>query len=365
MHFIGVSFLMGVSLVAQAPEGAQLGGVVLGSDGEPAAGVSVLVRGEDGRSPLGAARSEDDGSWWFHTNRDLPERVVVFAVASDGRASELVKAGLGSPDVHLHLKAPGAIALTARGRRGEQLSVFVHSLRHAAGGHVRVGFRSVTFEGDTLRFEGLPAGLTEVIVNDGPERAGLRRVHVKPGAVAKATITLLQRGGIEGAVVDPVARASWGAPLDGVLLPGAGGERNQNPQRLRQGRLSWQGLPAGAHRLSVRTRDGFELARDVEVLPGRQVDLGELPLVIPTVAGTLGLELTGAAGAVRVVRLLSGSPAIEGGVKPGDLIVSADGTDVTELAVAERVLTGKPGTRVHLEVLRGEETRSLTVERAR
>lgn len=69
---------------------------------------------------------------------------------------------------------------------------------------------------------------------------------------------------------------------------------------------------------------------------------------------------------VRVVTPLVGSPALEAGLLPNDLIVSVDGMDVSsmELPLVSARLKGTPGTSVSLGVLRGEETVSMTVQRA-
>lgn len=55
---------------------------------------------------------------------------------------------------------------------------------------------------------------------------------------------------------------------------------------------------------------------------------------------------------MKLINVLPNSPAADGGVRPGDLIVEVDGTDVREMSTDEAagLLTGKSGSRVALTV---------------
>jgi serine protease Do len=84
--------------------------------------------------------------------------------------------------------------------------------------------------------------------------------------------------------------------------------------------------------------------------------------------GYLGMDLknppagtTAPAGAV-VSAVEPRSPAAAAGVKPGDVIVSFDGEEITEPAALVLLLTRAPvGVEVPVEILRGAETITLTV----
>ena len=73
-----------------------------------------------------------------------------------------------------------------------------------------------------------------------------------------------------------------------------------------------------------------------------------------------------ATGGVRVVRPIKDSPAMEAGLKEGDVILKADGTDLCgmelDTAISDYV-KGEEGTSVHLEILRDGETFEVDVER--
>jgi S1-C subfamily serine protease len=83
---------------------------------------------------------------------------------------------------------------------------------------------------------------------------------------------------------------------------------------------------------------------------------GSRPLP-PTVAERLGRRQ-----ALEVVQLLDGSPAAAGGVRPGDLIVSLDGSVVGGVGDLQRLLVGDlVGRRVEVEVERDGRSLKLGV----
>lgn len=87
---------------------------------------------------------------------------------------------------------------------------------------------------------------------------------------------------------------------------------------------------------------------------------GEVP------AGDVGLELT-RQYYLRVVAVADGSPAARAGIRTGDYLRAIDGKPAREMAafVGERMLRGKPGSKVTLTVIRGNaaEPHQVEVER--
>lgn len=67
----------------------------------------------------------------------------------------------------------------------------------------------------------------------------------------------------------------------------------------------------------------------------------------------------------EVSEVTSGGPAEEAGVEPGDVLIRADGADVSEISLEETKnrVKGEEGTSVELVFLRGDEEVALTVER--
>ena len=72
-------------------------------------------------------------------------------------------------------------------------------------------------------------------------------------------------------------------------------------------------------------------------------------------------------GTITVLEPMEGSPAEAAGLKEGDLITKVEGTDVTIDNVSEMsdAIKGEEGTKVKLEIQRGEETFETQVERQR
>src|SRR5207253_9016127 len=69
----------------------------------------------------------------------------------------------------------------------------------------------------------------------------------------------------------------------------------------------------------------------------------------------------------EVGRVIPGTPAERAGIKNGDKIVTVDGTDVTNLQTDEVAtkVKGPEGSPVTIGILRGQDTLSFTLNRAR
>ncbi|HEY8476761.1 MAG TPA: S41 family peptidase [Chloroflexota bacterium] len=82
----------------------------------------------------------------------------------------------------------------------------------------------------------------------------------------------------------------------------------------------------------------------------------------------IGVQITREAeeGPLLVVEVFDGSPALQAGLRPGDLILAADGHDLTRLSLQEAVnhIKGPEGSAVELLVRRGQRDVSLRVSRA-
>ena len=68
---------------------------------------------------------------------------------------------------------------------------------------------------------------------------------------------------------------------------------------------------------------------------------------------------------IQVIAPIRESPAEEAGIKSGDFITKINGVSYTgdELTQASNIIKGEEGTKVTLEILRGEQTLTLDVER--
>ncbi len=73
--------------------------------------------------------------------------------------------------------------------------------------------------------------------------------------------------------------------------------------------------------------------------------------------GGLGIEVTMENGVVKVVSPIDDTPAYKAGIKPGDYIISLDGTTVVGMSLNEAVdkMRGTVGTKIRLTIRRGSE----------
>lgn len=73
--------------------------------------------------------------------------------------------------------------------------------------------------------------------------------------------------------------------------------------------------------------------------------------------GGLGIEVTMENGVVKVVSPIDDTPAFRAGLKPGDYIISIDGTPVIGMTLNEAVekMRGKVGTKIKLTIRRASE----------
>ena len=76
-----------------------------------------------------------------------------------------------------------------------------------------------------------------------------------------------------------------------------------------------------------------------------------------------GLVLVGVAAGVRVMGVLTSTPAALAGIHEHDLILAVNGTPAAKLGLAKvrQILDGPPGMPVHLRVLSGSTTRDATL----
>lgn len=70
-------------------------------------------------------------------------------------------------------------------------------------------------------------------------------------------------------------------------------------------------------------------------------------------------------GKITIVSPFEGSPADAAGLQPGDVLLEADGVDLSsmDLTGAAELIRGPAGTTVHLTVQRGQETFEVEIER--
>ena len=79
----------------------------------------------------------------------------------------------------------------------------------------------------------------------------------------------------------------------------------------------------------------------------------------------IGVTIQQSEGKLVILKVAEGGPAEEAGMLPGDILVAADGAELSglDLTQVRPLIQGKEGTTVELTVLRDKEQLVLTVER--
>jgi carboxyl-terminal processing protease len=96
-------------------------------------------------------------------------------------------------------------------------------------------------------------------------------------------------------------------------------------------------------------------------------EYGEMMVTTRGEFGGLGMQVTMENGAVKVISPIDDTPAAHAGIKPGDLILTIDGSAVSDMTLSEAVekLRGAVGTSVKLTMRReGAEPFELSLTRA-
>lgn len=190
------------------------------------------------------------------------------------------------------------------------------------------------------------------------------------------TLDLSEPGGIEGEVVDergePVSGARVSVGVAPAYLP-AGALPPGVAQTDGNGRFVLNGVAEGTHVLdALSSVAGRGQARGVEVRSGRVTDGVRITLAPAggddlveggNVAMTLGERGAGPEREVVVMAVAPSGEAERAGVTAGDVIAGLDGSRPANLSDARRRLSGRPGTDVVIELLRGDERVVLRIAR--
>ena len=160
-----------------------------------------------------------------------------------------------------------------------------------------------------------------------------------------------------GALAD---RQSALARADGALLPGESGRAFAEVYaRIKDEYVD----EVDDHALMEKAIRGMVAALDPH---SAYLDSSELEQVRVSTMGSypgVGIEVAGAQGAVRVLKVIDGTPAQAAGLLAGDQLVGIDGTEVgADLAGALARLRGPSGTLVRLSIRRSTLPQTLEFE---
>ena len=128
-------------------------------------------------------------------------------------------------------------------------------------------------------------------------------------------------------------------------------------QRVREGYVD----PVDEHVLMSQAARGLVAALDSHSTLLDAAEYAQLKASTDGSYAGIGVEVEGAAGALRIVRCLDGSPAMRAGLKTGDQIIGIDGREVgaANIDAAAAQLRGAPGSAVQLTLYREKTTGGL------
>ncbi|HTQ02220.1 MAG TPA: carboxypeptidase regulatory-like domain-containing protein [Polyangiaceae bacterium] len=362
-----------LDLVLPAPREAVRFQVTNGDDA-PVELASVTVLSIDPDAPLRETLFTDaEGTAEIADARGLALRVVVEAAGYPRKvtvvehAPELVRVTLEAG-----VLVEGEIT-AVRGRK----DVAGALVTLVTGGARRV---SRTDSEGRYRFADVAIGAVHLAVNH-PDyaRAELDATVAATGRADRAfelpPIDLSEPGGVEGDVVDadgnPVAGARVAVGSAPAFLP-AGALPPGVTQTDSSGHFVLDGIAEGHATLEAVSALSGRGHTTVDVRAGRVADRVRIVLAAKAseempeggnVAVTLGERGTGSALEVVVASVAPSSEAERAGVAVGDVLVGVDGARPTSMSDARRRLTGRPGSDVVLELVRGGTREVLRVAR--
>ncbi|MCY1023344.1 carboxypeptidase regulatory-like domain-containing protein [Pyxidicoccus sp. MSG2] len=280
---------------------------------------------------------------------------VHFWATNGGRRGDLPSVPSSRTAVTLQLVAGGRLTGTVRsagGRAVEGFRLVVTSLRTDDDFLTR---QELDFAGDRFVVEDMLAGRVALTATLPDGRAGKAEATVTADGVTQVDVVVEAGGALTGRLVDVS-----GAPLaggfvdvDGVFSPTAGAD----------GRFRVEDLAPGPHRVIAWGRRGQLADRQVTLVSGKPVDLGDWRMGPGRVEpGRLGLYFGMSGDDVTVSLLAEGGPATS--LRVGDVVRSIDGATVRDAGEARQRELGAPGSPATLVILREGRTYPVTLTRA-
>jgi hypothetical protein len=264
----------------------------------------------------------------------------------------------------LTIRRTGSVSGTARAPGGAAPETLTVALRDRNTGFAR----SETFfrTGGQFALRDLPAGSFEVVVR-APEGSGRAEAVLAEGQdLTGVTVTLEASATITGRVVS----LADGSPIPGCLIHVQARQdasrgrtfTDKQPMSDKDGRFEVKNAPSGrveitAFPLDFQESGHFVGRRVVTVESGRANDIGDLRVPRQRLKpgeprGDVGFELAQTPPdadpeqeSLRVALVRPDGPAAASGMRPGDVIVSVDGMDVSgDRMLFWSMITVPPGT---------------------
>ncbi|MEW5847467.1 MAG: carboxypeptidase regulatory-like domain-containing protein [Myxococcota bacterium] len=361
--------------------GAAIGGLVMDDDGMMVAGARVELAPEwqGGEAVWASVTTGDDGRFLFEDvpnehHYDVTARLGdLEAVMDDVRpgntalilqlsASAMIEGRVvdeaGAPVTAFHVRAEFARDVGPKNPQGGMVRRGMDKARDVvdADGRFSLGpFRRGRYEVEVTTVDGrMGRGQGDVL---GKASVDVGEIKLRSsGVVTGRVVSRADQNPVLGAVISRFARGAESAVtgVDGrftIRVPSGGNWLNVShpgffEKRINAGNIDPHGAPVDVG--------------DVVLIPGSRREIeGRQGF------GGVGARLKGDHGKVVVESLMDEGAGARAGLKAGDVVLSADGEDLSGKSVQEAVsnIRGESGSTVWLKVRRGNEVVEIPVRR--
>lgn len=324
-----------------ASGGARIEGVAVGPDRKPLADCWIEVRADGAHRPPPfhqPAPVLTDAAGRFVIEGVFGPELTVEASGPDGRLRAIAAHVTAGARLRLELQPPSTLVATVR-YHGADVTDATVVLRQPSTGWVR---RLTT--PSPIRIPMVLAGDYELTVTS-------------PTAYARRTVTVGSAATTRAEVAVDIVLAPWAA-VRGTLhgrdgKPWAGATVDVDDLLVRRpletaadGRFAVDRLAGGAQTLQFFGNGGEMLSFDLELVPGRSLDLGVITArsafdhqSMATASKDLGLEFSVEAGTLRIANVDPSGPAARAGLRRGDIVRAVGTLTVDDAAAAMSSLT--------------------------
>lgn len=349
-------------------DAATIDGFVVDANGHSVSGARVDCLKYGKKLPPVRVESSSNGSFSCAVS-DGPHRIR--ATHADHGSGTVGQIEAPADGVEVRLASAGGvrgIVTTSDGEPVKSFAIRVIQARLASDGATRVFNKPGTPFSDEAGAYDLPladAGTYHLVATAGQGQSHPVVVEVPSAGYGQADFVIDRGGTIAG-----VVRTTGGQPIAGASIRAPGGYTGKPVFSESDGSFELTNVAAGDRSVRV-VRRGYvsKTTSGVEVRPGETTNVAfELQ---PSERPDAVLEYTGIGAVVvqddgiRIVRLVKRGPAAKADMLVEDVIIGVDGTDIRGMAMvsATEMLRGPAGTKVTLEVQRGDEVLTVTIER--
>jgi hypothetical protein len=352
----------------EQPGADTIQGLVLEPDGTPSLNAFVVLSSDAGRrGPRSVASTDEEGRFSLavppSSLADTPAGALRLSASNGGRIGELQGVKSGEHDVVMKLRPAASVrGQVVRASGGAPVQGFTLSIRPQNQEVFRPSAGTWEFPGDRFELRDVLSEPVTLSVSTADGARGEALASPTSGAMAEVQIVLKASAGVRGRVVDATTQAPLSEAL--VIVEGERSARADHTTAA-DGRFTLEGLSPGEHTLNIMASSRAFVRRTVTLVEGQVLDVGDVALAMRrTPPGTVGAMVGQEGDQLVIGTIMSEGPAERAGLRTGDILLTVDGTPVTDPMQALQRLRGAPGSPVVLTVKRAGTAQSLTLTRA-